>query len=112
MICIKLVRQDGQFVLCKACGHAGFAQKGSDIVCSAVTVLLRTVAEVLQKYFQSFVKVTAQERGNFSVQIEGKSAFSAEQKYKLCCVADFLECGINSVVQEFPEHVDFCITEI
>ncbi|MDE5614650.1 MAG: ribosomal-processing cysteine protease Prp, partial [Treponemataceae bacterium] len=39
--------KDGAFRSCEAAGHAGFAAKGSDIVCAAVTILLRTAADVL-----------------------------------------------------------------
>ena len=41
--------KDGAFKSCNASGHAGFAAKGKDIVCAAVTELLRTAVQVLQK---------------------------------------------------------------
>ena len=50
MTCVHLVRsRTGQLLYCRAEGHSGYAAKGQDIVCAAVTVLLRTVVDVLSK---------------------------------------------------------------
>ena len=43
MIRITMISgEKNEFVSCKAIGHSGFAKQGVDIVCSAVSVLLRT----------------------------------------------------------------------
>ena len=48
MTAVTLVKaKDGSVLKCKALGHAGFAESGKDIVCSAVTVLMRTAIQVL-----------------------------------------------------------------
>lgn len=119
MIRVRLERaKSGEFVSCEAKGHADFDARGSDIVCSAVTVLLRTAAEVLSKTDGINVAFEAKERGSMRFCLSGKegavnaSDFSvenpeigAEMRASLVCVANFLEFGISSVAREYPCNV-------
>ena len=50
MTTITLVKaRSGLSISCKALGHSGFAKSGEDIVCSAVTILMRTALQVLSQ---------------------------------------------------------------
>ncbi|MEI6131241.1 MAG: ribosomal-processing cysteine protease Prp [Bacillota bacterium] len=40
MISVELVKQGGDVLAFRVTGHAGYAKKGSDIVCSAVTAVV------------------------------------------------------------------------
>ncbi|MBP3710214.1 MAG: ribosomal-processing cysteine protease Prp [Treponema sp.] len=105
MISVLLVRNKcGEFCSCSASGHAGFAAIGSDIVCSAVTVLLRTTMQVLSE--TAGVALTAQthKRGTLEFGIE-KKAVLPELTAKLVYAADFLETGIAALANEYPQHV-------
>lgn len=104
MIYVKLERQaSGELVSCEATGHADFAVKGEDIVCSAVTVLLRTAVQVLQDSGAD-ISVHAEKRGFLTVKILDV-AKSTEMKQMYACVADFVEKGIASVAHEYPASV-------
>lgn len=92
---------DGCFKSCSAKGHAFFAARGRDIVCSAETLLLRTAISVLEKTGGIKLSCDASERGSlaFSVEVQGHSAELAE---RLRCTADFIRDGISSLSEEYP----------
>ena len=104
MIHVKLILQKGNQLECVASGHAGFAEKGKDIVCAAVTCLLRTTAETLSK--ESFLEVIfeAPERGYLRL-IARKKAAVQKQGDILDYAGNFLVTGIKSLQKEFPEYV-------
>ena len=106
MTVIQLVcGKNGAIRSCKASGHAGFAAKGSDIVCAAVSVLLRTAVLMLQATPQVVVKVDASLRGNIYFSVEDNQC-DAAVLYRLITIGDFLETGITSLCKEYPKYVE------
>ena len=104
MVQVRLTcSRDGSFRSCCGKGHAGYAPSGSDIVCAAATVLLRTVLQVLSEEYGASVLVDTPEPGilEFSVQ-EG-----IDDKSRLIYASDFLRAGFESLQNEFPKHVAF-----
>lgn len=98
LVCDK----NGAFRSCEATGHAGFAARGSDIVCAAVTILLRTAMDVLLGTDGVSVRADAGERGALSFAVERAAASKTE---RLVCTADFLERGLRSLQAEYPQFV-------
>lgn len=99
----------GNFVSVSASGHAGKGNRGTDIVCAAVTVLLRTTITVLSDY-----SGTIPENGlKLDVRTTGRgylafcvTAFSENEMPLLRYAYDFLLAGLNSLSEEFPEAVE------
>ena len=93
---------------CKAAGHAGFASKGSDIVCAAETILLRTAMRVLEESGMCF-SANETKRGflEFMASVPSGSAVDSESALveRLFCVADFLATGLKSLEVEYPLHI-------
>jgi len=101
---ILLVCQpDGSFKQVSASGHAGFAKKGKDIVCAAITMLLRTSMEVLEKTESVNLKTDMAFRGNLAFSVEAGAG--PEIKARLKCTADFIRTGIRSLEEEYPNYV-------
>ncbi len=94
----------GMFVKCIAEGHSGYAQKGFDIVCSSVTVLLRTAMQILSETKGVNIIADTASRGNLAFYVEVLQ-MSSELKARLVCVSDFLRDGICSIENEYPEYV-------
>jgi uncharacterized protein YsxB (DUF464 family) len=92
---------------CNAKGHADFAVAGNDIVCSAVTVLLRTAIQVLSSMDGIKFESEAVERGTLSFCAEVSEAGS-ESEIRLECIRNFLETGLSSISVEYPDNVCFC----
>lgn len=92
----------GNLVSVDASGHAGTGKRGSDIVCAALTVLLRTTAGVLTgKGLVADVKTSG--RGSLSVIV---TAYTEVDLPFLEYAADFLLEGLGSLAGEYPDAVE------
>lgn len=110
MVVVTLAcREDGVVQDCKANGHAGFAGRGDDIVCAAVTVLLRTAGTLLSELSESGAVgfgAEARRRGELSLHVEADAARgNVRAEERLRCIADFIRAGIGSLEAEHPECV-------
>ena len=79
----------------EASGHANSGVKGHDIVCAAVTILLRTTVQALGS-------VQADGRGSLSFRV---LKYDETQSEKLRYAAEFLWLGITSLQNEYPQAV-------
>jgi uncharacterized protein YsxB (DUF464 family) len=109
MTSVLLVRgSNGAFRSCSAEGHAGFAGAGADIVCSAVTVLLRTTMQTLSDSDGIRLEADTSARGTLSFSARAERP-SSETDARLLYAGDFLEHGIASLAEEYPENVELRI---
>ena len=83
----------------EASGHASCGPKGHDIVCAAVTVLLRTTVQALDSVR---FETAAERRGFLTFRVMG---YDEEQTERLRYAADFLWLGIASLQEEYPQAV-------
>ena len=99
---------NGAFISCRAEGHADFAAAGTDIVCSAVTVLLRTVMQTLSDTDGVKLEADTSARGKlfFSARAEQPSPGT---EIRLTYAEDFLEHGLQSLAEEYPDNVELRI---
>ncbi len=102
MITVMLeVDGEGSLSLCKVSGHAECGPKGYDIVCAAVSILLRTTALVLENMN---ITVDTVKRGEFSLKIlHSNPAESGRLQY----AADFLRMGFISLEKEYPHAITY-----
>lgn len=73
-------------------GHAGFAPRGQDIVCAAVSALMLALCERLQE--KNLVRELVMRPGHISVAMRG-----AEQETEL------VKCGLRQLERRFPQCV-------
>ena len=101
---------DGNGVLraCKAFGHAGAGKAGTDIVCAAVSVLVRTALITLSGRKGITIQGGAPERGQLWLETD----YDAEGKDFLFAAGVFLIEGLKSVAQEYPQNCTLNITEL
>jgi uncharacterized protein YsxB (DUF464 family) len=92
--------ENGVLRSCKACGHAGAGKTGSDIVCAAVSVLLRTAVRVLSGRKGVTANCGAPEPGLLFLEAD----YTAEGKDFLFAAGAFLIEGIALVAEEYPEN--------
>ena len=83
-------------------GHAGFALKGADIVCSAFTVLLRTFARTIEASPGVAWSVRGDVLGRFHLVVTGVTPETAEH-YRGCC--EFLLRGFEDLAGDEPRLV-------
>jgi hypothetical protein len=96
---------EGMLRACKASGHSGAGKTGSDIVCAAVSVLLRTAISTLSNREGITIRCDAPQKGRLWLEID----YEAKGKDFLFAAGEFLINGLSSVAQEYPEN---CILTI
>jgi uncharacterized protein YsxB (DUF464 family) len=95
----------GLLMSCRAAGHAGAGPRGGDIVCAAVSVLLRTALRTLSGREGIQVRGGAPERGVLWLE----TGYTGEGRDFLSAAGAFLMEGIKSVSEEYP---DYCALNI
>ena len=108
MIKAVMVLEGGLLKSCHVSGHAGAGPKGADIVCAAVSVLVRTACKVLSERKGITVYSEFPERGEFSLEILD---MTAENREFLSGTGIFLKEGLVSVSGEYPEFCRVIIEE-
>ena len=101
MIEIRAVTDhDGILRSCRAEGHAGAGKQGYDIVCAAVSVLLRTAVSVLSGREGITIRANAPEPGFLWLEAD----YSKEGREFLSSTGEFLMAGLRSLAEEFPDN--------
>ncbi len=97
---------DGVLKSATAEGHAGTVPAGSNTVCAAVTVLLRTAYETASGYDGVRASGRAPGPGFLGFTI---GRYPPEMVDRLRGVADFLVIGLSSVEREHPGRIELRI---
>ena len=114
MITATFEKEDGEFISMCVEGHAGQAEKGKDIVCSAASVLAYTVAQTLtQMDKQGWLKKKPH------INLEGGrgliTCIPKEEYFDECLMVFFVaEVGYNLLAKNYPQFVGvemFCEAE-
>jgi len=95
-----VLENDGTLRACKADGHAGAGKAGTDIVCAAISVLMRTALSVLSGRKGITVRGGAPEKGKLWLEAD----YDAEGRDFLFAAGVFLIEGLKSVAQEYPNN--------
>lgn len=106
MIKVKFeTSEDGKSLILSLEGHAGYADKGQDIVCSAATMLAYTIAQVVTDLYNAKrlrKKPTIHlEEGNATVVCKPSKEAYAEALHAYHVV----EVGYNLLANNYPEFV-------
>jgi len=101
MIEIEAVLEDDKTLrACRVSGHSGAGKTGTDIVCAAVSVLMRTALQTLSGKKGIILRSSAPERGLMWLEAD----YEAEGRDFLFAIGVFLIEGLSSVAQEFPAN--------
>ncbi len=88
------IHYDKKDIILKISGHAGYAEKGRDIVCAAVTALAGTLEQC------------EQEAGEGSCEWkEGVTCFTATGTENLRPCFETVVTGLGMLAEEFPDYV-------
>lgn len=83
-------------------GHAGSAPAGKDVVCAAVTSLVRTAVRTLESHPGVTVRYNAPEEGSVELNVTG---VEASERCWLRGMTDFVRMGLGDLQREAPEHL-------
>lgn len=91
-------------------GHAGFAQKGEDIICAAASMIFYNLAQVLMEYNRekTMTKPVEMKYGDVSViRAYPKTGIEPWVDHDFY----YALTGFRLLANQYPEHVDVVITE-
>ena len=99
--------RDGSLKGFQASGHAGSGKKGEDIVCAAVTILLRTAARLIsmEKGLETRGEALGPGRMTFFL-----ISIPAEYREWVRGITDFLLGGMLDLKDEFPDYITIDIS--
>ena len=105
MITAAFEREEGKYISLCVSGHAGQAEVGKDIVCSAASILMYTIAQTItQMNKQGWLK--KKPRINLK---DGKGTVTCVPKaeyYDECLMAFFVvEMGYVLLAKNYPQYV-------
>jgi uncharacterized protein len=105
--------KSGNLVSADASGHAGAGKRGTDIVCAAVTVLLRTALTVLgsRSKPQGSLSVEAKTAGRGSLAF-CVTAFTEADIPLLAFAGMFLVEGLGSLATEYPDNIQMRVKNV
>lgn len=104
-VTLKKASTTGEFISCTAVGHSGYAKSGSDIVCAAISIILKVAIKTLEQYGAKLV-IQSSGEGNLYFCIEDKNSIKCLQ---LVCMADIIENGMRSLSKDYSAYVNFTI---
>lgn len=79
-------------------GHAGYAEQGKDIICSAVSVLTFNLIKSIESLTKDKIKYQADSPGHINIEFENPS-----EQSKLLVDSFFI--GVSEVATAYPEYV-------
>ena len=82
-------------------GHAKFAQKGEDLVCAALSVLMFTLEEAVEDHRETLLPTISHTDGEIRIQCRPKD------KHRKTCRTIFqtIYAGCELMASRFPEYV-------
>ena len=83
-----------------ATGHAGYAQVGQDIVCSAISILLFTLANALDDFGAADLKVSLEPGES---EISCTATWADEEIHSFF---KFVMEGLELLEEQYPDHVE------
>ena len=110
MITAVLYRDGEDLIGCRAEGHSGWAEAGSDIVCAAVSILTCTCVNALESVCGVIPRITEHnpERGILAFELPDRTEAENE---KAQILMKALRQGLDDLSAEYPQNVTFSIIE-
>ncbi len=102
MVAVSVDLSEGVLLSCRAAGHARAGAEGSDPVCAAVTVLVKTAGRVLAERPGVRVAGSAEQRGSLEMRVESWDPGDREWRKG---VTAFLVQGLQDTAGTSPESV-------
>ncbi len=107
MVQIQLeIGEDGTFEI-HAKGHANYAERGKDIVCASVSILIYTLIESIDERDLSLPPVIEAKAGETLIRVKPKS----ETRGKIRGVFDVISKGFELLGNNFQKNVKFVLRE-
>ena len=110
MITAVLYQEGEDLTGCRAEGHSGWAEAGSDIVCAAVSILTCTCVNALESVCGVIPRITEHnpEQGILAFKLPDRTEAENE---KAQILMKALRQGLEDLTTEYPQNVTLSIKE-
>ena len=108
MIRFTVWKSDHQYKGFESRGHAGYAQAGEDIICSAVSALVINAVNSIEKFTEDSFELEQAEDGGYL-----RLSFTDDAGEKTVLLMDSLILGIESIQADYgKEYITLEIEEV
>lgn len=104
MVVITCKKQENRYLEFMFKGHAGYDEKGYDIVCAAVSVLFANTFNSIETFTEDKPEV---ERTD-DIRVILPKAISDKSTLLL----DAMVLGLKEIQKEYPKYVEFTVKEV
>lgn len=104
MIQTAFEQKNGRFYHFRISGHAGFAEKGQDIVCAAVSSAVQLTANLITETFQEKADVSVSENG-ISIRLKQSSENGS-------ALLNGLYQHLTYLAEDYPDTIIIQILEV
>ncbi len=103
MICVDFAKNNETYRMIMVSGHAGYAEKGKDIVCAGVSAMLGAMLNGLEHFVPDGFVYHVNPEGKADIVVSAK--LSQQQKEKVFTIVKTFELGIFMLQQDYPEYL-------
>jgi uncharacterized protein YsxB (DUF464 family) len=109
MTTITVYYKNGRITGFKAKGHSGYAERGEDIVCAAISALTQTAYLGLSELVKANVDVS-QKGGELTLKLP--EGFSPEEGEKAELILGTMLLGLRSVKENYSDYLKIVKREV
>ncbi len=99
MITASFTKQNGAYTGFRVCGHSGYADAGSDIVCAAVSAMVMLAVNTVQDGFGEEARLETAERDAL-ISFSLKKHSDIGSKVIAC-----LKAELEALAEQFPQNI-------
>lgn len=110
MIKIKIFRDNAKNICSfEVSGHAGFAKKGADIICSAVSALTQTTVQGLKMVAGIEIQYKVDQSGYLDCKLPKN--LDEKQRQMSTAILETMYIGLKNLEQSYSKHIDISENE-
>ena len=108
MTTVRIWQSEDKTKAFEACGHAGYARRGIDIVCSAITTLITTTINSIEKLCEEKTDVTVDEKIGMI-----RCVFKDTPSERSQLLVDSMILGLKQIQEEYGnKYIDIIFEEV
>lgn len=105
MTTVTVVRNNGKIVCVECVGHTDYAERGEDIVCSALSSIVQTAALGLMQVAKINLDLTIRDEDGY-LKMSLPDGISKERRHDADMILDTLFLGIADLNQQFSDFIE------
>ncbi len=99
MITASFIKQNGAYTAFRVCGHSGYAEAGSDIICAAVSAMVMLTVNTVQDGFGEDVRLETNEReALISCTLKRRSEAGS-------IIITCLKAELEALAEQYPQNI-------